>query len=113
MTMNRRTFLATLSASLSKAAARLPASKNIQWALSLGLWNHFKRGPFTGILDIMKDTGFIGIRLTGFPGVLKTYDITPEQMEKEVSKRNLYVATISFNGPAHDPTRQAKVLADA
>src|SRR6187200_2142113 len=101
--MNRRVFLASLAATLSRAANQLPANKNIKWALSLGLWGHFKRGPFTDVLDVMKDTGFIGIRLTGFPGVLKTYDMTASQIEKEISKRNLYVATISFGGPAQDP----------
>ncbi|MBM3775950.1 MAG: xylose isomerase, partial [Acidobacteria bacterium] len=93
--MDRRIFLASLGGTLATAAARLPASKNIQWALSLGLWNHFKRGPFADVLDVMKDTGFVGIRLTGFPGVLKTYDLTAAQMEKEISKRGLHVATIS------------------
>ncbi len=111
--MNRRAFLGSMAAGLAAAAAKLPANKNIRWALSLGLWNHFRRGPFTDVLDVMKDTGFIGIRLTGFPGVLKTYDITPSQMEKEVSKRGLYVATISFGGPAHDPAQEAKVIENA
>src|SRR5215475_8868802 len=97
--MNRREFLGTLSAGLAAAASRLPANKNIRWALSLGLWNHFRPVPFTDVLDVMKDTGFIGIRLTGFPGVLKTYNITAAQMEKEVSKRNLHITTISFNNP--------------
>ena len=32
--------------------------------------------PFTDILDVMKDTGFIGIRMTQFPQILKTYNIT-------------------------------------
>ena len=111
--MNRREFLGTLSAGLAAAAGRLPANKNIRWALSLGLWNHFRPVPFTDVLDVMKDTGFIGIRLTGFPGVLKTYNITAAQMEKEVSKRNLHVATISFGGNAQDPSQRQKVLADA
>jgi inosose dehydratase len=111
--MNRREFLGTLSAGLAGAAMRLPAARNIRWALSLGLWNHFRPAPFTDVLDVMKDTGFIGIRLTGFPGVLKTYSITAAQMEKEISKRNLHVATISFGGPAQDPAQRQKVLADA
>lgn len=111
--MNRRTFLASLAASMSAAAASLPANKNLKWAVSAGLWSHFRRGPFTDILDVMKDTGFIGIRLTGFPGILKTYDMTATQMEKEVSKRNLHVATISFGGPANDPARHAKIIEDS
>lgn len=111
--MNRRTFLAGLSGSLAAAASKLPANENIKWALSLGLWNHFRPVAFTDVLDVMKDTGFIGIRLTGFPGVLKTYNITPAEMEKEVSKRHLHVATISFGGPANDPAQHDKVIEDA
>lgn len=111
--MNRRAFLASLSASMTRAAGKIPANKNLKWAVSAGLWNHFKPCPFTDILDVMKDTGFIGIRLTGFPGILKTYNITAAQMEKEISRRNLNVATISFGGPAHDPKLHDKVIDDA
>jgi inosose dehydratase len=111
--LNRRAFLGTIAASLSAAASRLPANKNVKWAVSLGLWGHFKPVPFTDVLDVMKDTGFIGIRLTGFPGVLKTYDMTASAMEREVSKRNLHVATISFGGPANDPAQHQKILANA
>jgi inosose dehydratase len=80
--------------------------------VSLGLWGHLKRVAFTDVLDVMQDTGFIGIRLTGYPGFLKTYDITPEAMEKETAKRGLRVVTISFNGPAQDPAQQDRYLAD-
>jgi inosose dehydratase len=111
--MNRRQFVMGLAASLQLKAAQLPAEKNVKWALSLGLWNHFKPVPFTDVLDVMKDTGFIGIRLTGYPGVLKTYDITAAQMEKEVSKRGLHVVTISFGGPANDPAQHAKIMQNA
>ncbi|MCL4394371.1 MAG: sugar phosphate isomerase/epimerase [Chloroflexi bacterium] len=111
--MNRRMFLTALASTLAAAARTLPANKNIKWAVSAGLWSHFPPGPFTDILDVMRDTGFIGIRLTGFPGILKTYRMTAAQMEKEVSRRNLHVATISFSGPAHDPARQARVVESA
>jgi inosose dehydratase len=111
--MNRRAFLNSLAASLASAATSLPANRNLKWAVSLGLWGHFRKVPFTDVLDVMKDTGFIGIRLTGFPGCLKTYDITATQMEREVAKRNLHVATISFGGPAHDPAQTKKVLDSA
>ena len=33
----------------------------------------------------MRDTGFIGVRLTGYPGILKTYSLTASQLEREVS----------------------------
>ncbi len=111
--MTRRALLATLASSLASAAARLPANKNVRWALGANLWNSFPRVPFTDILDVMRDTGFIGIRLTQFPAILKTYDITAAQLEKEASKRGVFVITISFNGATHDPAQLAKVLADA
>src|ERR1700687_2453090 len=111
--ITRRTLLAGLAASLVTAAARLPANKNVRWALGSNLWNSFAPVPFTEILDVMRDTGFIGIRLTQFPGILTKYGITSAELEKEVSKRDLQVVTISFNGPTHDASQLAKVLADA
>ena len=100
--MTRREVLVTLNVlagTLGRAAERLPANKNVKWGLGSNLWNSFKGSKFTDILDVMHDTGFIGLRLTQFPRILETYSITTEQMEKEVSKRGLHVVTISFNGP--------------
>ena len=111
--MTRRETLALLTATLARAAGRLPANRNVKWALGSNLWNYFPRVPFTDILDVMKDTGFIGIRLTQFPQILKTYDITAAQMQKEASKRGCRIITISFNGPAHDPARRAEVIGNA
>jgi len=114
--LTRRTVLGTLAGvacALGKTAERLPANKNVKWALGSNLWNYFPRVPFTDILDVMRDTGFIGIRLTQFPKILETYSITQEQMEKEVSKRGLSVITISFNGPAQDASKQKEVLESA
>lgn len=113
MTITRRSAFSLLACSLARAAGRLPANRNVRWALGANLWNYFPRVPFTDILDVMRDTGFIGIRITQFPKILTTYDITQARMEKEVEKRNLHVITISFNGPAHDPSRRSQVLADA
>ena len=42
----------------------------------------FKGSQFTDILDVMHDTGFIGLRLTQFPQILETYGITQQQMER-------------------------------
>jgi inosose dehydratase len=111
--MNRRAFLASLSVALARAAATLPANRNIKWAVSLGLWSHFRPVPFTDILDVMRDTGFIGIRLTDFPHCFEAYNLTPSQMLKEVKKRKLHVCTASFGGPAHDPSKHEKFYADA
>lgn len=111
--MTRRTALATFATTLVRAAERLPANKNVRWALGANLWNSFPRVPFTDILDVMKDTGFIGIRMTQFPQILKTYSITVPELQKELSKRGCHVITISFNGPAHDPARRAEVISSA
>src|SRR5260370_21278109 len=111
--MNRRAFLAAMSASLARAAASLPTYKSIKWAVSLGLWGHFKPVAFTEILSVMRDTGFIGIRLTDFPRCFETYGLTRAKMEKEVSKRKLHVCTVSFGGPPHDASKHDKIIADA
>jgi len=71
MRISRRSFLASLSllpAVLARAQAKLPANKNVKWAVSAALWNYFPKGPFTDILDVMQETGFIGIRITAFRG---------------------------------------------
>lgn len=111
--MTRRKALALFGASLARAAQHLPVNKNIKWALSLNLWNHFAPVKFTDVLDVMRDTGFIGIRVTGFPGFLKTYNTTLPEIEREISKRNLHIATISYNGPVWDEAQHKKAVEDA
>ena len=111
--MTRRQILASMAASLARAAARLPANRNVKWGLGSNLWNYFPRVPFTDILDVMKDTGFIGLRVTQFPQILNTYGITAAQMQQEASRRGCSIVTISFNGPAHDPARRSEVVANA
>jgi sugar phosphate isomerase/epimerase len=111
--MTRRQALACMTVTLARAAGGLPKNQNVKWALGSNLWNYFPRVPFTDILDVMRDTGFVGIRLTQFPQILKTYDITAAQMQKEASKRGCQIITISFNGPTHDPARRGEVIAAA
>jgi sugar phosphate isomerase/epimerase len=111
--MTRRGAIALLASALARAAGTLPANRNVKWALGSNLWNSFPPAPFTEILDIMKDTGFIGVRVTQFPQILKKYDITTEQLRKEVDRRGLRVITISFNGAAHDAAQRPKMFADA
>src|SRR5690242_16360816 len=55
--ISRRAFLAGLAAQLARTAERLPANRNVKWAVSAGLWSHYPRAPFTDILDVMRDTG--------------------------------------------------------
>lgn len=112
--MSRREFSAALAATL--AWFRAPAEgaeKNISWALSLGLWNYLPTAPFTEVLDVMRDTGFTGLRLTSFPNCLKQYDLTPAMLHKELEKRNLRIATISFGGPADDRTKHEQIEKNA
>ena len=111
--ITRRKLIRGLSAFLAGAAERLPANRNVKWALGTNLWNSFPGTRFTDILDVMRDTGFIGVRLTQYPQILSKYGITPEQMENEISKRGLHVITISFNGAADDPAKHAEILASA
>ena len=116
MMMNRRDFIASLSllpAALTSAEGPLPANRNIKWALSAALWNYFPPCPFTSILDDMKATGFIGVRVTGFPHILDQYGLTAAQMEQEVSKRDLNVVTISWSGPLENPAQRQQVLDSA
>jgi len=77
-----------LPAAVAGAADRLPANRNIKWALSSLPWNSLPPGSFTSILDVMKETGFIGVRLAGFPHILDRYGMTLAQMQGEFSKRS-------------------------
>ena len=114
--INRRNFIALLTAlpaALVSAQNRLPANRNIKWALCSLLWNSLPPGPFTDILDVMKETGFIGIRLAGYPHVLDQYGLTAAQMQSEFSKRDLRVVTVSFNAPLEDLAQRQQVLESA
>jgi sugar phosphate isomerase/epimerase len=110
--MNRRHFLNTLAGTLAGLTAHPAAGakrKNIEWAFSLGLWGHLAPAPFTEVLDVMKETGFRGLRMTGFPGCLEKYDLTIPVVQKELEKRDLRIATISYGGPAWDETQHEKM----
>jgi sugar phosphate isomerase/epimerase len=111
--MTRRAMLASMAAVLARAAARLPANRNVKWGLGSNLWNSFPGSTFTDILDVMRDTGFIGLRLTQFPQILKTYNISAKQMQAEASKRGCQIVTISFNGATQDAARRAEAVASA
>jgi inosose dehydratase len=111
--MTRRTILGLMAASFARAAGKLPVNKNVKWGLGSNLWNYFPRVPFTDILDVMKDTGFTGLRVTQFPQILQTYNITSAQMAAEVAKRGCHIVTISFSPPSRDAARRAEVIANA
>src|ERR1700689_2816966 len=111
--MRRREVLLGLAGMLARAAQAMPANRNVKWGLGSNLWNSFPGSKFTDILDVMKDTGFVGLRLTQFPQILKTYDITTAQMQKEAEKRGCHIVTISFNGAAYDPARRSEIIGNA
>jgi inosose dehydratase len=116
MKVNRREFVAAasmLAASFAHADPDKPANRNIKWALSEALWRYFPPAPISDMLEVMQETGFIGVRLASFPRILSDYQLTPAQMLSEVSKRNLHVVTISWNGALHDPSQRQAVLSSA
>jgi inosose dehydratase len=116
MTISRRNFIASLSllpAVLTRAQSQLPANRNIKWAVSSNLWGYFPGSKFADILDVMSQTGFPGIRLANFPGVLNKFGMTAAQLQTEMSKRNLNVVTISWNGPLQDPAQRQVALDSA
>src|SRR5258706_13092477 len=112
--MRRRKFLATLSTTLAASRSRAGMAyaaigPNLKWAVSIGLWNDQPPTPFTDMLDVIKDTGFDGFRMTGFPGFLEKHNLTESILEKDLSKRTLHIATLSFGGPTEDVTTNAKI----
>jgi sugar phosphate isomerase/epimerase len=111
--MTRRKALLGLASTLACAATKLPANRNVRWALGSNLWNSFPGTQFTDILDVMRDTGFIGLRLTQYPHILEKYNITEKQLEAEVSRRGLHLITISFSGASDDPAQHADILSRA
>src|SRR5438067_228127 len=81
-----------------------PANRNIKWGVSTNIWDQTK-APYAEILDNMKESGFVGIRLRGFPGILERWGLTQAQLHTELSKRGLHAITISFGLRDPDPAQ--------
>jgi inosose dehydratase len=117
--MRRRELLAALGAQAASLAllrdrAAAAAGPNIKWAVSMFLWTSTQWGdrapvPFTDMLDVVKDVGFDGFRFVGWPEALQKYDISVSFLDKELSKRGLRIATLSFHGDAHDPAKHTEI----
>ena len=115
--MKRREFLALLAAKAAALAAlreraEAATGPNLRWAVSMFLWTSTQWGdrapvPFTDMLDVIKDTGFDGFRFVGWPESLEKFNLTLPFLEKELSKRQLRIATLSFHGEAHDAAKHA------
>src|SRR5437879_13489835 len=101
--MKRRELLAVLGAkaaalALLRERAAAAAGPNIKWAVSMFLWTSTQwpdrgPGPFTDMLDVIKDTGFDGLRFVGWPDSLQNYDLSMSFLCQELSKRGIWIAT--------------------
>ena len=117
--MKRREFTAAMAASLAALRERAEAKTasirpNIKWCVSSFLWTSTQwpdKGtlPYTEMLDVIRDTGFNGYRFTGWPGILDRIGMDLSQLERELSKRNIQIATLSFSGPADDLSKHAEI----
>jgi sugar phosphate isomerase/epimerase len=117
--MTRRELLAVLgsqAASLGILRQNLEAfaGPNIRWAVSMFLWTSTQWPdrapvPFTDMLDVIKDTGFDGLRFVGWPEALEKYGLTLAFLERELSRRGLRIATLSFHGDAHNQEKHAAI----
>jgi inosose dehydratase len=106
---------ASLAALRERAEAMTaPIRPNIKWCVSSFLWTSTQwpdKGtlPYTEMLDVIRDTGFNGYRFTGWPGILDRIGMDLSQLERELSKRNIQIATLSFGGPADDLSQHAEI----
>ena len=117
--MTRREVLRALGAKAAALAAvreraAVAAGPNIKWAVSMFLWTSTQwpgRGPvpFTDMLDVIKDTGFDGFRFVGWPDSLKEYDLNLSFLDRELSKRGIRMATLSFSGEASDAAKHQAI----
>src|SRR5438045_2348074 len=60
------------------------------------------------MLDVLKDTGFDGLRFVGWPEALDRYGSRFRFGPRAVSAR-LRLLTLSFYGDAHNPERHAPI----
>ncbi len=117
--MTRRGMLKSLAAraaslAVLREAATAAPGPNIQWAVSMFLWTSTQWGdhapvPFTDMLDVIKDVGFDGFRFVGWPESLEKYDLTLPFLDRELSRRGLRLATLSFTGDASNPAKHGEI----
>ncbi len=120
--MNRRAFLNSTAAALGllreRMAAATDGNRNIRWACSMFLWTSSQwrndgSAKFTDMLDVIKDSGLDGFRLTGWPKSLETYGMPAATLERELSKRGLSIATMTFTAPGHLLEQQPRLRKSA
>lgn len=128
-TMSRRGFLecagwhaaalagATVASQAQRAmagAAKPPRERpNILYGLSTGSWGRVippgQPLPLLKILDETAATGFNGVRLTGFPSILESNNLTIQQYGDELERRGLKFSTVSFGGQYFDADQHAEI----
>jgi len=113
-----RRFAVLLGALRQQMEAAASDDRNLRWAVSMFLWTSTQwredgSARFTDMLDVIRDTGFDGFRLTGWPASLERYQMPPAVLERELARRNLHLATLSFGGQADEPDQQPAILAQA
>ncbi|MBM3737395.1 MAG: TIM barrel protein [Acidobacteria bacterium] len=123
MTATRREWMSRTAAALGALAGQIEAAtpageKNISWAVSSFLWTSTQwkddgSARFTDMLDVIRDCGLNGFRLNGWPRTLEIYKMPPAVLEKELSKRGLRLATLSFGGEASDAAQHPRIEASA
>jgi sugar phosphate isomerase/epimerase len=122
--MRRRQFLAATAAALGSAKDRLQSAvppdvaRNILWGCSSFLWTSTQwredgSAKYTDMLDVIRDAGLNGFRLNGWPQTLKRYAMPEAELERELSKRNLRLATLSFGGEASTAAEHPRIEANA
>src|SRR6266849_10210851 len=117
--MKRRELLAILGVQAAALAlllerAEAAAGPNLKWAVSMFLWTSTQWPdrapvPFTDMLDVIKETGFDGLRFVGWPDSLQRYDLSMSFLDRELSKRGVRIATLSFNGQAQYPAQHPAI----
>jgi inosose dehydratase len=76
-------------------------------------WKNDGSAKFTDMLDVIKDSGLDGFRLTGWPKSLETYGMPASTLERELSKRGLAIATMTFTAPGHQLDQQPRLRESA
>ena len=87
---------------------------NLLYGLSTGSWQReIQRGeplPLLRILDETAAAGYNGVRLTHYPGILESNNLSLEQLSDELDKRSLKFATIAFGGLYYDRARHKELM---